>query len=96
MVCCTCAAARKPAVPDWLALSVQVPGALMVTVPFAYEHALPEEGSSVIVTNRPEVDVAFGLETVPPSGEMGAVVVKEMVCAVLPTLIDCCTWGAAA
>lgn len=93
----TCAAARKFALPDWLAAMVQVPGATIVTVvpAMVQTDAVVELYSTV----RPELADAVGeTRNVLPATKLRLVtdwVAKVMVCAACETLNPCVTEVAA-
>jgi len=82
--------------PAWFALIVQVPTPVWLTeeplvLPLS-EHTEAEVASIVSETGKPDVVVAVTTYAVPPTvAASGAVDVKLIVCAALPTANDCCT-----
>jgi hypothetical protein len=82
--------------PDWWALTVQVPAPMIETVAPDRLHtpALPAE--IVNVTARPEVAVADTVYAGSPIvAPLGGAEVKLIVCVASATANDCCTCGAA-
>src|SRR5258706_12613316 len=80
--CCTCAAARKPALPAWFASIVQVP----VPTSFAFAPETVQmpalEGSAENATGRPEEAFADTTYVAPPTtGPAGGVGGKAIVCS---------------
>src|SRR5262245_50412531 len=72
----------KVSFPACVALIVQVPPPVKLTVEPASEQTALADGSIAIVTGRPEVDVAATAYVGPPAVAFaGAVVVKDTVCA---------------
>ena len=79
--CCTCAAARKPALPAWFASIVQVPLPTSFTVAPETVQMPALEGSAENATGRPEEAFADTAYVAPPTTAFaGGADVKAIVC----------------
>jgi hypothetical protein len=82
--CWICVAGWKLPLPDWLALTVQVPAAVKETTPELIAQMLEDEALMLKITVNPDVAVAVGEYVAPPTVADGTGEVMETVWVVSP------------